>query len=311
MDMQPIRLGLIGLGKIARDQHLPALLVDSRYALAAIVDPAGVAMPDIPGFASLDALLADGPPIDAVSLCTPPCVRAELAEVAVRAGKHVLLEKPPVASPGELETLTAAARDAGVALYASWHSRESRVVDTARDWLKSRTIRSASIAWLEDIRQWHPGQDWLLARGGFGVFDPAINAFSILTVLLGEPVAVAEAELAIPGNRAAPVTARARMKSATGAPVSADLSILHRGEQRWDIVVETDDGRLELTRGGHRMAVNGQPVLEIGDCEYPRIYDRFARLVAAREIDADSAPLDLVSACLSQGRITRCDNFEF
>jgi D-galactose 1-dehydrogenase/L-arabinose 1- dehydrogenase len=53
------------------------------------------------------------------------------------------------------------------------------------------------LIWREDVRVWHPGQDWLLAAGGFGVFDPAINALSILTRVLPERLAQS-AELGIP-----------------------------------------------------------------------------------------------------------------
>ena len=37
------------------------------------------------------------------------------------------------------------------------------------------------ILWHEDVHKWHPGQQWIWEPGGFGVFDPGINAFSIAT----------------------------------------------------------------------------------------------------------------------------------
>jgi hypothetical protein len=37
------------------------------------------------------------------------------------------------------------------------------------------------IVWHEDVRKWHPGQQWIWEPGGFGVFDPGINALSIAT----------------------------------------------------------------------------------------------------------------------------------
>ncbi|TIP51034.1 MAG: gfo/Idh/MocA family oxidoreductase, partial [Mesorhizobium sp.] len=67
---------------------------------------------------------------------------------------------------------------------ASWHSRYAPAVEAARDFLGSTTIRSAAINWKEDVRRWHPNQDWIWAPGGFGVFDPGINALSIATHIL-------------------------------------------------------------------------------------------------------------------------------
>jgi D-galactose 1-dehydrogenase len=41
-----------------------------------------------------------------------------------------------------------------------------------------------NVIWREDVRVWHPGQDWIWQPGGLGVFDPGINALSIITHIL-------------------------------------------------------------------------------------------------------------------------------
>src|SRR5690606_40163452 len=64
------------------------------------------------------------------------------------------------------------------------HSRMALAVAAARRWLADRTIHEGRITWREDLRKWHPGQDWILDAGGMGVFDPGINALSILTEIL-------------------------------------------------------------------------------------------------------------------------------
>ncbi|MET0331279.1 MAG: Gfo/Idh/MocA family oxidoreductase, partial [Dyella sp.] len=97
-----IRLGLVGMGKIARDQHLPAIAGNPDFTLVAVADPQA-ALADIAHFPSLAALLAEGPTLDAIALCTPPQGRRQLAEQALAAGKHVLLEKPPTASLNEID----------------------------------------------------------------------------------------------------------------------------------------------------------------------------------------------------------------
>ena len=72
--MTTLRLAIVGFGKIARDQHVPAIAATSGVTLAAVASR-NASLPDLPHFATLEELLHDGPPIDAVALCTPPQVR--------------------------------------------------------------------------------------------------------------------------------------------------------------------------------------------------------------------------------------------
>ena len=89
MSHQPIRIALVGLGKIARDQHVPAIAASQDFELAATVDPAGSAIAGVPAFGSLQTLLDSPVAIDAVALCTPPQARTALALEALRAGLDV------------------------------------------------------------------------------------------------------------------------------------------------------------------------------------------------------------------------------
>jgi predicted dehydrogenase len=84
----------------------------------------------------------------------------------------------------QVDALIAAAQAAGVSLFAAWHSRFAAAMAPAQSWLTGKKVLRAAINWKEDIRHWHPGQDWILAPGGMGVFDPAINALSMVTALL-------------------------------------------------------------------------------------------------------------------------------
>ena len=201
----PCRIGLVGVGKIARDQHVPALDRDPRFALVASADPSG-SLPRVPGFPSLEAMLAEGPPLDAVSICTPPSGRGELVAQALRAGLHVMMEKPP-GTTSEVATMRTIADEERRTLFAAWHSREAGAVEPAKAWLAERTVTGFAIDWKEDIRRWHPGQDWILAARGFGVFDPGINALSIATEILPDRLTVIEATLDVPTNREMPIAA--------------------------------------------------------------------------------------------------------
>ena len=116
------KIAIVGLGKIALDQHLPAIGRSGRFDLAAVVDPRALDC-GAPTFASLGELLETGPPVEAVSICTPPQVRHAVAAEALTHGLHVLLEKPPAASVAEGSDLVDIATRRGAALFAAWHSR--------------------------------------------------------------------------------------------------------------------------------------------------------------------------------------------
>ncbi len=106
--MAGIRLGLVGVGKIARDQHLPAIAADPRFELVATASHDG-AIEGVAAHRSVAALIAGGHALDAVSICTPPAGRHALAAAAIEAGLHVMLEKPPAATLSEIADLQARA----------------------------------------------------------------------------------------------------------------------------------------------------------------------------------------------------------
>ncbi len=303
-----VRLALVGVGKIARDQHLPAIAGGTGFALVATVDPVAP-LAGTPGFSSLGDLLNAGLPVDAIAICTPPQVREAIALEALRSGLHVLLEKPPAGTPSGAARLKAAAMP-GKTLFAAWHSREAPMVAAARTWLTGRTIRSGTIRWRENARQWHPGQHWLWAPGGLGVFDPAINALSILTAISVERFAVHDALFEVPSNQHAPIAASATLAGEQGA-VTLDLDFREAGDPSWDIMLETvDGGRLVLRDGGHRLATDGGAFETGPDAEYPAIYRRFAALIQAGQSDLDVTPLRLVADAFLVARITRSAAYE-
>lgn len=297
----PIRLGLVGIGKIARDQHLPALGGSGEYELVASASR-NATVEGLPGYLSLAEMLDRHPEIEAVSLCTPPVGRHALAAEALARGKHVMLEKPPAATLSEVEDMRVLAEDAGVVLFATWHSRFAPFVEPAREWLGRRKVKSVSIDWREDVRRWHPGQEWIWQPGGMGVFDPAINALSIATRILPRPFFFRDGVLRFPQNCSTPVSADLIFEDADGARVEVGLDWLQTGAQTWDIKVETEDGALLLSMGASRMSIDGGPMQEAPDREYPGLYARFARLVREGRSDVDVSPLRHVADAFMSGR---------
>ncbi|KQN25660.1 galactose 1-dehydrogenase [Sphingomonas sp. Leaf33] len=304
-----MKIAIVGFGKIARDQHVPAIAGNDAFDLAATASRHAHAE-GLPAYPDVDALLAAEPDIQAIALCQPPQVRHAAARAAIAAGRHVFLEKPPGATLGEVVDLAHAADDAGVTLFASWHSRFAAAVEPARDWLADRTIRAIRIDWREDVRHWHPGQQWIWEPGGLGVFDPGINALSILTRLLPGPVRLESATLAFPDNRAAPIAATLAMRTTEGVPIAAEFDWRQTGPQSWDILVETDGGTLRLAEGGNRMFLDDSEQTLPPEGEYPALYARFARLIADGRSDVDVAPLRLVADAFLAGRRTATEAFE-
>jgi D-galactose 1-dehydrogenase len=308
--INPLRLGLVGFGKIARDQHLPAIEATEGTELVAIASRNARAE-GLRNYHDLDAMLAAEPALDAIILCQPPESRFDAAWVALTAGKHVFLEKPPGASVSEVEALVQLANANKLTLFASWHSRYGAAVPAAKAWIAAHRITAVSIQWKEDIRHWHPGQDWILAPGGFGVFDPGINALSILTEIISERVRLISADLRTPANRQGPIAADLTMATASRVPIAAAFDFLQAGPQSWDIIVEAEGQLLCLSHGGNQLTINGAVQNVAAEGEYPAMYRHFVDLVGSSQSDVDLVPLQLVADAFLCGRSTTVDPFEF
>lgn len=299
--MAPIRLAIVGVGKIVRDQHLPAVAGNADFQLVAAASRNGV-VDGIDNYKSIEDMLAARPDIEAVSLCMPPQFRYEAALRALEAGKHVFLEKPPGATISEVEDLKRIAARKGVSLFASWHSRYAPAVERAKAFLAASHVRSMTVTWKEDVRQWHPNQAWIWEPGGLGVFDPGINALSIVTHILPRPVFLTAATLEFPENRDAPIAAALTFGNADMLKVEAVFDWRQTGKQSWDIEAETDGGTMRLADGGARLFIDGTLVHEEPEREYPELYGRFAEIIRAGESDADLSPLTHVADAFMLGK---------
>lgn len=301
-------IALVGIGKIAVDQHVPAIAASPDWTLAATVSRNG-SVPGVDSFAAIGAMLAARPDIPVVSLALPPVPRFAYAEAALRAGRHVMLEKPPGATLAEIHALQALAAAQGVTLYATWHSRVAEAVAPAKAWLRGKTVTRAQVTWREDVRRWHPGQDWIWQPGGMGVFDPGINALSILTEILPMPVHLTAATLTYPENRQTPIAAALTFSHG----VSAEFDWRQQGPQTWDIEVDTPDGTLALRMGGNVLEIDGRRVSGRADTmgEYPTLYARMATLVRTGASDVDLAPMVHVADAMTLGRRVVTEPFEF
>jgi D-galactose 1-dehydrogenase len=299
--MSPINLAIVGVGKIVRDQHLPSIAANADFKLIATASRHGT-VDGVESFTAIEDMLKAVPHIDAVSLCMPPQYRYEAAHKALSAGKHVFLEKPPGATLSEVADLQDLAKSKGVSLFASWHSRYAPAVEATKSFLASTKINSVHVIWKEDVRHWHPNQEWIWQAGGLGVFDPGINALSIVTHILPKAIFLTGATLEFPENRDAPIAADLHFKNADNLPVHAEFDWRQTGKQSWDIVAETDAGPMVLADGGSKLTINGELKSSEPEREYPSLYRRFAEIVKAGKSDVDLAPLRHVADAFMLGR---------
>jgi D-galactose 1-dehydrogenase len=302
------KIALGGIGKIALDQHVPALAASPDFELVATISRHG-SVPGVEAFKDMESFLVSRPDVGVVSLCHPPQPRFAYAQAALKAGRHVMLEKPPGATIAEVMELERLAVAGGLTLYATWHSRQAHAVAPAKAWLKGKTIKSGRIVWREDVRKWHPDQDWVFEPAGMGVLDPGINAMSIFTDILPAPTHLIEAELDVPQNRQTPIAAR--LAFANG--VEADLDWRQEGPQTWDIVLETDGGALALRMGGNVLEIDGKAVAGQNSImgEYPALYAEMARLLREGAREVDLSPAILIADALALGRRRSVEAFAF
>jgi predicted dehydrogenase len=115
-----IRVGLIGAGRVALANHLPGLALLPQVDVTAICDAdpqvrasAVSTLPAARAFATVDDLIASDT-VDAVIIATPNHVHREIALTAIRAGKHVLCEKPLALTTADAREMEQAADAAGV-----------------------------------------------------------------------------------------------------------------------------------------------------------------------------------------------------
>ena len=224
------KIAVIGIGKIAQDQHLPVIDKSPDFELAACVSTRGLGHRDVPVFKTPAELYKAMPDVGLVAICTPPGVRhAMSARRSMPARTCCSKSRRPRPSPSSKTSSPMAKRRAACSSRPGTR-RYNAAVDAAKLILKDEGVASVRIDWRESVRKWHPGQDWVWEPGGFGVCDPGINAMSIFTKIMPFPVFVESAKLKFPANRQTPVDVEIVFKSGRKEPAQAQRRLqLARG----------------------------------------------------------------------------------
>lgn len=188
---------VIGIGDITTKRVIPAIQAEPRSSLYGVVsrDPAKAAPYTQRVWTKLDDALGDAS-IDAVYVATPVFLHASQTIAALRAGKHVLCEKPVAMNYAEATEMVSAARAAGKTLGIAYYRRMYPKLQRARHLLRDGVIGRPVLAEI-NCHDWFNDEDgrrsWLLVpekSGGGPLFDIASHRIDVLNFLFGRPVSV-------------------------------------------------------------------------------------------------------------------------
>ncbi|MFI9612485.1 Gfo/Idh/MocA family protein [Streptomyces sp. NPDC052023] len=314
---EAIRVGVLGCAEIARRRMLPAFARSPAFEVAAIAsrDPgrgAATAGPygarALPGYARL---IEDGD-VDAVYIPLPAALHARWAEAALRAGKHVLAEKPLTTDPEVTAELYALAHARGLALmenvmfvHHGQHARVRRLVEDGaigepRSFQATFTVPRRP---LDDIR-YRP------ELGGGALWDTGVYPVRAAQHLLGADLTVVGAvATAAPGFGVDTAGAALLRRAGDGACVHLSYGLDHGYRSTYEVSGST--GRLTLDMA-FTPAADHVPVVRLHDRTGARELtldreDQVANTVAAfaEAVHRHGVPPEVEQATLDQAKLLR------
>ena len=205
-----LKIGVIGCGKIAQVRHIPEYAVNEQVELVGFFNPTVSRAEDMVKkyggrvYAAAEELLND-PDIDAVSVCSANYSHAELAIKALKAGKHVLCEKPMATTLSDCLAMAEAAKESGKRLMIGQNQRLAKAHIEAKKLLDAGligsvvTFRTAFGHGGPETWSIKPGNDtWFFdkSRAVMGVMaDLGIHKTDLIRYLLGQEVVKTTARL--------------------------------------------------------------------------------------------------------------------
>ncbi len=191
--MNTVNWVVAGIGDIARKRVIPAIQSEPRSRLYGFVtrDAAKIAAyPGTHAWSSVEEAVAD-PAVDAVYIALPVALHATAAITALRAGKHVLCEKPMAMNFTEAEKMVAESRASGRLFGVSYYRRLYPKLLRAKQLIAEGAIGRPLLAeanchsWLEIT-----GREWLAdpaLSGGGPLYDIASHRIDAMNFLFGRP----------------------------------------------------------------------------------------------------------------------------
>lgn len=262
------RTALIGAGFIA-EAHLTALSGRGDIAVCAVVDPsigraeslarrAGGAK----AYASIEAMLADEKP-DVAHVLTPPPLHRATAEPLLKAGVHVLLEKPMAETAADSQALMDAAAASGAALKVNhnfvFHPAFQRVLAMVESGQFGR-VQSVQMRYAAPLRQMTARAfgHWMFDSPRNLLLEQAVHPLSLIDALIGTP----ELVTATPEPFAKPaegieIANRWAMAFRAGGREAQLQLILGANYPSWAISVLCDDGVIDAEIFENRVVARG------------------------------------------------------
>jgi len=181
------------VGDITIRRVIPAIQAEPRCSLYGVVtrDPAKAAPYDARSWSTLEEALGD-PNIDAVYVGTPVFLHAQQTIAALRAGKHVLCEKPMAMNEAEALQMVRAGEESGKVFGVAYYRRCYPKVQRAKQLIEAGAIGKPVFAELTN-HMWFDGsgkRGWLFdptKAGGGPLFDIASHRIDVLNFLFGQP----------------------------------------------------------------------------------------------------------------------------
>ncbi|HUA91556.1 MAG TPA: Gfo/Idh/MocA family oxidoreductase [Terracidiphilus sp.] len=191
--MTTINWVLAGVGDIARRRVLPAILAERRSALYGLVTRDRAKAEDYPGtkaWSTLEEALHDSA-VDAVYIALPVAMHAEAAIAALRAGKHVLCEKPMAMNDTEAARMVAEAQSSGRLLGVAYYRRLYPKLVRAKQLIAEGAIGQPVLV-EANCHSWLPPESrgWLCdpaMAGGGPLYDIASHRLDAMNFLFGKP----------------------------------------------------------------------------------------------------------------------------
>ena len=309
--MSIINIAIVGVGKIAKAEHIPSINKNPYYQLIACASP-NSNLPEIASFKTTKLMLESLLEINAVAMCQPAEFRTKAVLLAIDSGKHVLLEKPPTSTLAEAQKIIRAGNKSAGSVFMTWHSKYAASVPLIKKILKNRPIERVDITWRENVRKWHPNQEWIWEAGGFGVFDPGINALSIMTEVLPIPVHLSKSRIFIPKNRKAPIAAHLKFLGPEEQIINAEFDWREDGDEQWEINIYSGPDHFLLANGGVDLFQNGEDIsTKTENSEYDEIYNKFLELIETGKKEMDITPLQHVSDAFMKADIIQVAPFNY
>jgi 1,5-anhydro-D-fructose reductase (1,5-anhydro-D-mannitol-forming) len=248
---------VIGIGDIARRRVIPAIQAEPRSNLYGLVtrDPAKAAPYNTRAWATLDDALGD-PNVHAVYVGTPVFLHAPQTIQSLRAGKHVLCEKPMAMNEAEAHSMLDAADASGKTFGAAYYRRCYPKVQRAKQLLAAGAIGKPVLAELT-CHGWFDGtgsRSWLVnpvQAGGGPLFDIASHRIDVLNFLFGQPVRVAGQHSNLVHHYAVEDNATVMIEYESGVRGIVDV--------RWHSKVSRDECRIRGTDGEIEMSPLNDP----------------------------------------------------